>query len=156
VERERGSAFRTFLYGVVRKVALRYEERAGRKGEAPAPSAFDPEELDAREERLSILFDRAWAKTVLARAGERHRARAEREGEAGRRRLELLRLRFGEGLPIREIAARWSMEPALLHAEYRKAREEFKQALREEVAFHHPGTPRSIERECETLLAVFR
>lgn len=93
---------------------------------------------------------------MLARAGERHRAWAERDGEAGRRRLELLRLRFGEGLPIREIAARWQMDPALLHAEYRKAREEFKQALREEVAFHHPGTPLGIERECETLLGMFR
>jgi RNA polymerase sigma-70 factor (ECF subfamily) len=70
------------------------------------------------------------------------------------RRVELLRLRFHEGLPIREIARRWRDDPATLHREYARAREEFKEALIGVMAFHHPGSPAQAERECAELLAL--
>jgi hypothetical protein len=68
--------------------------------------------------------------------------------------VELLRLRFNDGLPIREIAVRWGEEAARLHHEYATARDEFQSALREVVAFHHPGTaPGEVDQACRELLA---
>ena len=61
--------------------------------------------------------------------------------------MELLHLRFDEGLPIREIARLWEVDPAQLHYEYAKARKEFKNALMEVLSFHHPGGPTELERE---------
>ena len=43
--------------------------------------------------------------------------------------MELLRLRFHEGLPIREIAARWKRDTAWVPHQYATAREEFKRAV---------------------------
>jgi RNA polymerase sigma-70 factor (ECF subfamily) len=70
------------------------------------------------------------------------------------RRVELLRLRFQEGLPIRDIATRWQTDAAVLHHEYARAREEFRAALLEVVAFYHPGTAAEVERECANLLSL--
>ena len=78
---------------------------------------------------------------------------AAREGDAAVRRVELLRLRFQEGLPIREVAARWGVDAATLHREYARARRELRAALLEVVAFHHPGAPAEVERACAELLA---
>lgn len=146
--------FRTFLYAIVRNVALRYEERHGKQRETPAPSGFEMAGLPAEEESLSRVFDRAWAQAILKRAGERQRGWARQGDAAARRRLDLLDLRFGDGLPIREIARLWDEDAAFLHAEFRKAREEFKAALREEVAFQIPGAPAAVEKECMRLLGL--
>jgi len=62
--------------------------------------------------------------------------------------------RFHEGLPIRQIAARWQADAAVLHHEYAKARREFKDALMEVVAFHSPGPPAALEKECAELLEL--
>jgi hypothetical protein len=66
---------------------------------------------------------------------------AERAGPAAVRRVRLLRARFHDGLPIRDIAALWGEDPAKLHHEYATARDELRIALRSVVAFHHPGAP---------------
>jgi RNA polymerase sigma-70 factor (ECF subfamily) len=150
---ERGRGFRPFLYGVVRNVALRVETEHGRRKEQPAQvQALD--RLPAIEESLSRTFDRAWAKAVLREAAGRMEQRAQGEGEAAVRRVELLRLRFQEGLPIRDIATRWQTDAAVLHHEYARAREEFRAALLEVVAFYHPGTAAEVERECANLLSL--
>ena len=81
-------------------------------------------------------------------------SRAADLGEEARRRVELLRLRFQEDLPIRDIAQRWQTEAAVLHHEYAKAREEFRSALIEVVSFHHPGSRKDAERECVELLTL--
>ena len=156
VDRERGG-FRNFLHGVVRFVALRYEERGGPlRREFQPPSSFDASDVPSEDEGLSKIFDRSWAQALLARAVERHRQWAVTEGEASLRRFELLKLRFQEGLPIREIAARWELHPTFVHREYKRAREEFKRAMKREVAFHQPGAPAAVERECEKLLSLLR
>ncbi len=72
-----------------------------------------------------------------------------RRGERGRHLLE-------EGLPIRDIARRWGCEASRLHHRYATAREEFRAALLETVAFEHPGTPKEIARECARLISFFR
>ena len=80
--------------------------------------------------------------------------RAHQLGADAVQRVELLRLRFHDGLPIREIAIRWSVDSPTLHREYAKARKEFKAALLSVVAFHYSGSPADVEREYAELLAL--
>jgi RNA polymerase sigma-70 factor (ECF subfamily) len=148
----RVGGFRPFLYGVVRNVALRFEAQRGRRREQQ-PDSLDLDGVPDAEANLSRVFDRAWARAVLREAGRLQEQQARRAGEAACRRLELLRLRFHEGLPIREIARRWEKPAEVLHHEYARARQEFKAALLEVVAFHHPSSPAEIEQECANLLA---
>jgi RNA polymerase sigma-70 factor (ECF subfamily) len=143
--------FRPFLYGVARNVALRLERARARARERTAPDGVDLDRLAGAEEQLSRAFDRAWARAILREAAGRQEQRAAEA--AARQRVELLRLRFHDGLPIREIARRWGADPAALHHEYARARQEFKAALLEVVAFHHPGSPAEVERACAELLA---
>lgn len=143
VARERPEGFRRFLHGVLRNVALRRETR--RQPEA-ALLADQPDE----QTRCSQAFDRAWAHLVLAEATRLQSATATREGERALRRVELLRLRFQEGMPIRDIAQLWQEDPVHLHREYAIARNEFSAALREALAFQNPGA------SSEQLYATFR
>jgi DNA-directed RNA polymerase specialized sigma24 family protein len=138
-------SFRAFLYGVVRNVARRFESRPVRAA-APLP------EIQANEEGLSHLFDRTWAQAIMTEAAQLQRRRANERGPEAVHRVELLRLRFEEGLPIRAIAERWSVAAAELHHAYARARQEFKAALLEVVAFHHPGSPAEVEQEAASLL----
>ena len=83
----------------------------------------------------------------MREAAERQAALAAEHGEAAVRRVELLRLRFHEGMPIREIARLWGIDAAVLHHEYARARQEFLAALRDVVASHHPGPPEEVDPE---------
>jgi RNA polymerase sigma-70 factor (ECF subfamily) len=154
VDTSGNQTFRAYLYGVVRNVARRMESRhaaelAKRRGD---PDDFDGVVSD--ESTLSHVFDRAWAKSIMRQAGKRHEELARLAGEKALRRFELLRLRFEEELPIRQIAQKWNIDSAVLHREYRKAREEFRAALIEVVRFHHPGSDTEVNREAEALLAM--
>ena len=155
VDPNRRGGFRAYLYGVLRNVALRIERRTARRQARTGASLPDADRLRADEPTLSRVFDRAWAIGVLQRASVRMTDRATGLGGSAPRRGELLRLRFGEGLPIREIAARWDADPARVHRQYAKARAEYRRALEAEVAALNPGSPEEIERECESLLAFF-
>ena len=151
---DRPGGFRAFLYGAVRHVALRAEaQRARRRAREPA-EMINLEGMPGNEETLSRVFDRAWAKAVVREAAERQAVLAAQRGEEALRRVELLRLRFHEGMPIREIARVWGVAPASLHQEYARARQEFRSALRDIVAFHHPGAPGDVDRECAQLLSL--
>lgn len=137
--------FRAFLYGVVRNVARRFEHRPN----TPTPL---PDEVDAAEESQSRLFDRAWAEAIMAEAARLQRERAADRGPDAIRRVELLRLRFEEDLPVRAIAERWGVDAAAVHRAYALARKEFRAVLLEVIAFHSPGTPEALEREAADLL----
>jgi RNA polymerase sigma-70 factor (ECF subfamily) len=143
------AGFRGFLFGAVRNVALRFESR-NNKRPAPLPAG----ELPESEASLSQDLDRAWANALLREAALRQAAHADREGARAQKRVELLRLRFHDDLPIRVIAQRWEVDAAVLHHEYARAREEFRAALREVVALHHPGTDAEIDGVCANLLAA--
>ena len=80
--------------------------------------------------------------------------RAKILGAEALRRVELLRLRFRENLPIRTIAERLGLDAVFVHREYTRARDEFKQALIEVVQGHHPGSAALAEKECEEILAL--
>lgn len=150
VEPSRGAGFRGFLYGVVRNVARRAEDRRGRPAQQPLPES----DVDSGDASLSGVFDRAWARGVMQAAAARQTARAAKEGDAALRRVDLLRLRFQDGLAIREIAVRWSADPAWVHHEYARARTEFRVALLEVVAELHPGSAEDVERESAALLGL--
>ena len=140
--------FRGFLFGVVRNVALRTEAKAQGRGRSDA----EPGEPIADDEtRASAMFDRAWSHDLMRKAGEHMRELAER-GDAGRRqRVELLHLRFTEGLPIRAIAARWQVDADAVHRAYARAREEFKQCLRHVVAAHAVRSEADLDAECRRI-----
>ncbi len=88
----------------------------------------------------------------MAEAGRLQQARAEGRGPDAVERVELLRLRFEENLPIREIARLRDADAAALHKSYALARQEFRQALLEVIAFHHPGSAAELEEEAASLL----
>lgn len=146
---DRPGGFRAFLYGLVRNVARRFEAR--RK---PTSPEVEPEAIPSDEETFSRVFDRAWAKSVMREAALRQTAAAALSGEAAQKRVELLRLRFQEDLPIRDIAERWNADPVHLHREYAKAREEFRTALKDVLASFHGAGGEALERECADLLAL--
>ena len=154
VEDIRRRSFRGFLYGVVRNVALRVETRIARSRENQAPSDFDFDSIQRREATLSKLFDRAWAQALLDDAVANLLDLAEARGQGAKKRVELLHLRFYEGLPIREIARRWNVAPDTLHNDYERARREFKAALLEVIAFHGPTTPDEAEKDFEEILSL--
>jgi RNA polymerase sigma-70 factor (ECF subfamily) len=135
VDPEHPGGFRAFLYGVVRNVARRFEQRRARSREIGAPTNLDPA---SPEDGPSRVFERAWARAIMALAREIQETNARREGSDALRRIELLTLRFAEGKPMREIAAAWEMDRRKLQYEYQKARQEFETALHEAVRRHHP------------------
>jgi RNA polymerase sigma-70 factor (ECF subfamily) len=141
----RVKSFRACFYGVIRNVARRFESRR-------APPAELPSDVEADEETQSRLFERAWAQSIMAEAAQRQAQRAAEQGPEAERRVELLRLRFHEGLPMRTIAERWQVPVASLNFAYVKARAEFKFALLAVIAFHHPGAPAAVEQEAAELL----
>ena len=140
--------FRGLLYGIARNVARRHEERFGNRRERSLPDA-----LAADEDSLARTFDRVWAASILEQARERL-AELAIEPDA-RRRIELLRLRFEEGLPVRDIAALWEDDPARVHRAYARARKEFRSALMDVVRYHQPGSDAAVAEECSRLLAFF-
>jgi RNA polymerase sigma-70 factor (ECF subfamily) len=144
-------AFRAFLHGVVRNVALRTEQARRRSGR-PLDSGFDP---PAEDPSLSDVFDRAFARSLIRQAAARQADLARDAGPEALRRVDLLRLRFEEALPIREIARLWDADPAVVHHEYAKARREFRRALAAVVREHHLGDDAEVEAECGRLLAHF-
>jgi RNA polymerase sigma factor (sigma-70 family) len=151
---DRPGGFRAFLYGLVRNVALRFEQRRARSLSRLAQGPVEPDELPARDDSLSRVLDRDWARSLMREAAARQAERADVLGPEARRRVELLRLRFQEGLPIREVARLWRDDPAALHREYARARQEFKAALLEVMTSYHAGSPAQAERECADLLTL--
>jgi len=148
-------SFRAFLLGVVRNVARRAEKRRARKREVQPPTTFEVDHLMADEQSLSRVFDRAWASALLVEAVDRQTERARlRNDDRAENRVELLRLRFQEGLTLPEIAERWGVSPGVVKGQNARALEEFEAALREVIAFHEPGAHDAGADELERLLAL--
>ena len=128
-DRTKGSGFRGFLFGVIRFVALRFEERRAREFDRRTRNEPELDGIQGDEERFSAVFDREWARCLVNEAEAKFSERAHKLGEKAMRRRELLRMRFEEELPIREIAKLWAMDPDYLHHQYAKARNEYPQLL---------------------------
>lgn len=153
VDSTRGS-FRAFLCGAIRNVARQFEATRAAAHEVQPTSRFDTDDQPGAETNASRILDRAWARTILDLAGARQRREAEGKGESALRRIEILRLRFEEGLPIREIARLWDADPARLHEEYRQARQEFRRCLEAELAQQAPESAPGDGTQWRELLAM--
>jgi RNA polymerase sigma-70 factor (ECF subfamily) len=149
-------SFRAFLLGVARNVSLRFESRMGRDKDVLPAGGFNPDQMAADEERLSLAFDRAWARSLLREAVSRQAERAVIYGPEAEKRVELLRLRFQEGKKLRGIAEEWHVEHPWLKRQNAQALQEFEEALKEVIAFHYPDAPAEAEREMATILAALR
>ena len=149
----RPGGFRAFLYGVVRNVARSIERTRAQQRRRHSEADLDALHVD--ESTLSKVFDRAWAQALLRDAALLQLTRARVKGDDAVLRHRLLATRYGENLPIREIAARWKLDAAFLHREYPKAREEFKRALMDVIREQQGGAPESVEKECARLLDYF-
>ena len=142
--------FRAFFHGVLRNIARRHEAARG----ASQPLS---DNLAADETSLSRAFDKAWARSLLKEAARVQAANAAGAGERAVKRVELLRLRFQEGLPIRDIAVRWHEDPAKLHHEFATARAEFRAALAKVVAFHMPAASQpQLDTACLAMLDLLK
>lgn len=138
--------FRAFFHGVLRNIGRRFEAARG---------SFQPisDHRPADDTSLSRAFDKAWARSLLKKAARVQAETASRSGERATRRVELLRLRFQEGLPIRDIATQWNDDAAKLHHEFATARDEFRAALRRVMSFHMPTADEpQLESACRELL----
>jgi RNA polymerase sigma factor (sigma-70 family) len=143
--------FRTYLYAIVRHVAERIERSNGRRRLAQEPSA-GLDELELAEATLSRVFDRAWVGMITRRAWLLMAARSE---EGGRDRIQILDLRFREGLQSGEIAARLHLDPGYVYQQLRNAKRDFRAALVEVVGSYHPGASREeIEARCVDLTGL--
>jgi len=152
---EKGRGFRAFLYGIVRNVARRVEQRRARirtrQEDSKSPLAAQPVD----DESLGAAFDRSWARAILREAARRQRDQAAERGDAAIERVQLLELRFNDGLSIREIARRWETDPARLHHVYATARKEFRRVLESLVNFHSPdATSDQVRNESDHLLEL--
>ena len=154
VEEGRAGGFRALLYGVARNVARRIETRGVRSREHQGGTELELDQVRVDEASLSVVFDRAWALALLRQAFEKQREWANEKGDEAHRRIELLRLRFEEDLPVRKIAERWGVDAAGVHEQYRMARNEFQKALLDVVSFHRPESKSEAEAECAQLLQI--
>src|SRR5262249_9230582 len=124
VERGRGR-FRSFLKGVANNVARRVERRRQRDRLRLRHDSGHDDVIDD-EENLSHAFDRFWALGLIAEARRLLAERARHSGGEAARRVDLLRLRFEEGLPVRDIAALWQEDADVVHSQKARALREFK------------------------------
>ena len=145
--------FRAFLFGVIRNVALHQERTRARRERRQEVGIADRDAPDD-EPTASRAYDQAYARSVMQEAAGVMAARAQVAGAAARRRVEILRLRFQEGLPIREIARLWQCDALELHREHVKAGREFKTALRVVVGLSERCAPELLEPECDRLLGL--
>jgi hypothetical protein len=149
-------SFRAYFHGVLQNVARRLEADAQRRLGPLASSAVDLDTVDGAQSTLSEVLDRAWARALLQEALQLQRAEAGAKGEREIARLDLLRLRFEEGLPIRDIAARWGKDPVLVQREYLAARRDFRSALATVLRRHRLGPELDVEdafRQLRSLLS---
>jgi len=146
--------FQAFLRGALQNVAARMERERGQQLRRGEGGEVEPEQIVADETSLARVFDRAYARRIMEEAAERQRMRARQKGAAALRRVQILRLRFDDGLPVRAIAERLGLSRTLVHREYSAARKEFRKALKEVVLFHNPAAAGQVSRECRKLLEI--
>ncbi|HMS15713.1 MAG TPA: sigma-70 family RNA polymerase sigma factor [Planctomycetota bacterium] len=153
VDRHHSSSFRSFLYGVTRNVAKRYEMRLVRRELV----SLDQSGVDfglADEATLEAEFDRAWAAGIMREVAERLTSWASGRGRAAQRRVEILRLRFSEGVSLRAIAEREGLPEGRIHKDYALARKEFLAMLRQVVAWHEGYDNVGLDHQCRNLLRL--
>lgn len=152
----RVESFRAFLLGAVRFISIRFEKqkRSRDDRERPVETGFEAEDPAGDDKRLSRVFDRAWAQSIVREAATRHAERARIMGQDAQRRLEILQLHFNEGMRIKDVSEKFGMPLKATHHAFDKARKEFEESLGDVIRYHQPGEHLSIEKEIERLLEL--
>jgi hypothetical protein len=151
-DRSRCPSFRAFLRGVVGKVALRVEARIRAKNREQSVNESLLENQPRVESSVSGRVDRKWANDLLREAVQQQADQARHKGEAARKRVELLRLLFREGMSLAAVARQWQTEENEVRREYAHARREFKVALLEVLRRRHPSSAAAVQQAFEELL----
>lgn len=154
LDADKCSSFRAYLFGVVRNIALRWEQRMARQHRRQ-PEAKDLDALTDGGDSLSRHFDRAWAHNLLRVAIQTMAAEAQQSPEAVRG-LEILRLRFQDGVPIRDIARATGEDATLLHRQFARAKRDFERVLRNLLAPRPDAPQEELDQEIDFLLSLLR
>ncbi len=134
--------FRSYLLNLSQGVAGRVESRKS------VPVASE-------RSQFAGAYHRAWARVVMRLAAAEQAERVRNDPE-GRRRIELLRLRYFGGLALSAVAGFWKTDPRELEKSFERAQGEFEAALLHVVAYHAPGGARSPREECDELHAILK
>ncbi len=153
VDSRHPSGFRALLFSVTRNIALHLERTRQRRVARIRDGVVDPDRTPAAM-TLSRHFDRSYAQSIMSMARERMQLAA--QDDASRRRVEILRLRFEDGLAIRQIAELWMTAADAIHRDYARARQEFRAALSETVLESEGCSPEHLQEECQRLLRMLR
>jgi RNA polymerase sigma-70 factor (ECF subfamily) len=149
--------FRALLAAVVRNVAARHEKRDQQQRGRGAAEAPPLDDLLQIQTSLSQALDREWARALAREAAAEQERRARERGGAALVRVEILRLRFHEGLPIREIAERLELEPDYVHHQFAKARRDYREALLTVLRGRFPkATAEELDAQCTQLMELLR
>jgi len=152
-DQEQGD-FRALLYGVVRNVARRFEERQSKASQRKGGESIHLDDLPHDALALSKAFDRAWARSLMREALKQHEEAAQGDPVADRR-FRVMSMRHDDGMPIREIAsALGESDHAVIHNDYRQSRRAFTAHLRQVVARHTGAKGADVDVECERLFEL--
>ena len=145
--------FRSYLFAVVKHVADRIERRE-RMRRVPQEELQGLDKIARDDATLSRVFDRAWVAMITRSAWLLMASRIENE-HAGPHRIQILDLRFRDGLPSGEIAERLGLDTDYVYQQLRNAKRDFRSALVEVVGAHHPGaTKEEVEARCAELTGL--
>jgi RNA polymerase sigma-70 factor (ECF subfamily) len=147
--------FRSFLKTVVRHVAGRYEYRRNRTRALHSDRTLNEGEHAAQPSTASRKLDRDWARELLRATAAEQARRAQQLGAAARLRVDILRLRFEAGKSMRDIAKVLELDPAYVHHQFAKAKQDFHRALLRVLKTRRPGADDvELERECRELIGL--
>ena len=151
----RPRSFRAFLFGVVKNIARRHDRTRGRQRAGELSSTEFRAVPEAGCSDPALAFDRAWARQMVAEALRRVAV-----AEQGERRpissRQLLDMRFGSDMPVRDIARAYDLDPQIVHRQYELARRRFRAALRDVVAEHEPACDGDVDAECRRIMEALR
>ncbi len=156
-DRDAPSGFRAFLAAIVRNVAARHEKRVFQQRSDNAHEPLIHDELPIVETSLSQALDREWARSLVREAAAEQERRARELGGAAFVRVEILRLRFHEGLPVRDIAERLELEADYVHHQFSKGRRDFQAALVSVLQRRFPkASTEELDAHCARLMDLLR
>ncbi|MEM7201648.1 MAG: sigma-70 family RNA polymerase sigma factor [Planctomycetota bacterium] len=155
VEREHQGSFRSYLAGVTRNIALRFETGGAKRRQRIAEDER-PDDTPDEEARLTKIFDRAWAQSLVQEAAERLTAAAEQAGPEAVRRVELLRRRYHEGNALKDVAEEWGVPAKAVYREIERARAEYAAILRRVVGEREGCQGEELTQACEQIMKLLR
>lgn len=155
VDASRPGGFRSYLYGVTAKVAANQERLLARQQRNRQDVHSDMDHLQSPDAACSKAFDRAWAELIVREAyeamlGDRG------AGATAALRMKVLKLRYQEGLPPREIAERLGFADVReVYQMLDVSKAHYARALREVVSRYHPSSSADqLDDLCRQLLGL--